>query len=143
MIDEMPGELAILIAGELLGDQGIEAPFKLRPASQELTPAEAPRIAEIPDKEALLEQCLEISGKAHGSTTVDLLEPACSPEEVRVAHAMGGAFKAVVGWPAIAAQESRELAAQRPFDDVEAAARLDEVERGLVQKRCPDSRYSR
>jgi len=135
VFDDVRRELSVLVAREVLGDQLVEAPFQLRCPPEKLAAGQTPLVPEISQAEAALEKQFEISRETHRSTTRDLLKQASSSDKMAVAELVDDLLQAVVGSPAISAEHSGEVAAQGFFNDVEATARLDHVERGLFRKR--------
>src|SRR2546426_3290106 len=135
VFDDVSGELAVLVAGEVLGDQLVEAPLQFRCLRPELAASQTPFVPQISQPEAALEKHLEIPRKAHRAAPSNLLKQAGSPDKVSVAKLVDNLLQAVVRSPAISTEHSLEVAAQSSINDVEATAWLDHVERGFFRKR--------
>src|SRR5882762_2760940 len=134
MVDDVPGKLAVLVVGEVLGDQLVETPFELACPIDEPSAREIAHIDFIPQEQGVVKQSLEIAREAHAARPVEGLQTPAAHDQVAETELVDCGLEPIVGRPAVPSQKAGVVSPQGSLDHVEAAARLDHVERDLFAR---------
>jgi hypothetical protein len=134
VVDDVPGQLSVLVVRELLRDQLVEAPLELACPIAELSPAETPLVTLIAQEQGVLQQSLELTREAHAASVVALLKAAAAHDQVPQTELVGRELEPIVGRPAVPSEKARVIDPGLFTDRVKRAEQNPCFERSIDRK---------